>query len=216
MTYARRQADTLYDIFEKAVDGSGGEEALVERPLIQLPQAWSPIGRTLAFTETPDGGLRLLSLEGERTEQEWLRTPAIERELQFSPDGGWIASSSNPLGRFEVYVRSLDGDVIRTITTEGGGAPRWSRDGRELFYRSGNTMYAVEVSTDGGFERFGPPTPLFEGPYRWSFNNIASYDVTSDAQRFLMIALGQSDAEDTQLHVVLNWFEELTARVPTP
>ena len=215
VTYARRQAETLYDIFQRAADGSGGEEALVERPLMQHPQAWSPIGRTLAFGETPDGGIRLLSLEGERTEREWLRTSATEHELKFSPDGGWIAYSSNPLGRFEVYVRSLDGDVTRQITSEGGSAPRWSRDGRELFYHSGNGLYVVEVSTNGTVEH-GLPRLLFEGPYRWSFNGIASYDVTGDAQRFLMIELGQSEGWETQLHFILNWTQELLERVPVP
>ena len=215
VTYARRQAGTVYDIFEIPSDGSGTEEALVVRDLMQLPQAWSPDGRTLAFAETPDHGIWLLSLEGERTAREWLQTPATERELQFSPDGRWIAYSSNESGRFEVYVRSLAGDVTRAISTEGGGAPRWSEDGRELFYRSGDGMYVVEVSTDGTFER-GLPTLLFEGPYLGDVNDIASYDVTGDAKRFLMITRPQSEATQMQLNVVQNWFEELKARVPVP
>ena len=76
-------------------------------------------------------------------------------------------------------------------------------------------MFAVEVSTDGTFER-GLPTLLFEGPYRWGFNAIASYDVTADAERFLMITRDQSEATEMQLNVVLNWFEELEAKVPVP
>ena len=112
-------------------------------------------------------------------------------------------------------MRSRVGDVTRPITTEGGDAPRWSRDGRELFCHSGNGIYAVAVSTDGTFER-GVPTLLFEGPYQWAFNGIASYDVTADGERFLMIARDPSEATEMQLNVVLNWFEELKARVPIP
>ena len=215
VTYARRQAETLYDIFQKAADGSGTEEALVVRDLSQWPHAWSPNGRTLVFLEGDLAvDLWLLSLDGQPA-REWLRTPARETEAQFSPNGRWIAYSSNETGRVEVYGRSLAGDVKRQITTEGGSAPVWSRDGRELFYHSGNGMYVVEVSTNGTVEH-GLPSLLFEGPYRWSFDGIASYDVTGDRQRFLMIELGQSEAWETQLNVILSWGDELKARVPIP
>ena len=217
VTYARRQAGTVYDIFGRPSDGSGTEEALVVRDLSQMPQAWSPDGRTLAFAEQDlagvAGGIWLLSLDGDPTAEPWLQTPAIENEAQFSPDGRWIAYSSNQTGRVEVYVRSLDGDVTRPITTEGGSAPRWSEDGRELFYRSGNGMFVVEVSTDGRFER-GLPSLLFEGPYLEDVNGIASYDVTGNAERFLMITRGESGAAQMQLNVVLNWHQELLERVP--
>ena len=216
VTYARRQAGTVYDIFEKPANGSGTEEALVVRDLAQTPLAWSPDGRTLAFSELDlASDIRLLSLDGEPTAQPWLRTPAIEYEAQFSPDGRWIAYSSTETGRSEVYVRSLAGDVTRPITTEGGGAPLWSGDGRELFYRSGNGMFVVEVSTAGTFER-GLPSLLFEGPYVGDINGIASYDVTADGERFLMLTQGPSDATQMQLNVVQNWHEELERLVPVP
>ena len=218
VTYASRQAGTVWDIFEKPSDGSGTEEALVVRDLLQAPRAWSPDGRTLAFSESdPTNGpdIWLLSPDDEDTPRPWLQTPANEGEPQFSPDGRWIAYSSNESGSFEVYVRSLAGDVKRVISTEGGGAPRWSRDGRELFYRSGSGMFVVEVSTDGTFER-GRPTLLFEGPYLPDFTGTASYDVSADAQRFLMITRGQSDDTPMQLNVVQNWHQELLERVPLP
>ena len=215
MTYARRQAETLYDIFQKAADGSGGEEALVVRDRSQRPRAWSPDGLTLMFIEEDlDVDLWLLSLDGQPARQ-WLRTSARETEALYSPNGRWVAYSSNETSRVEVYVRSLAGDVTRQITTEGGSAPLWSRNGRELFYHSGDGMYVVEISTNGTVEH-GRPRLLFEGPYRWSFNGIASYDVTGDAQRFLMIELGQSEAWETQLHFILNWGDELQELVPVP
>ena len=112
-------------------------------------------------------------------------------------------------------MRSLVGDVKRPITTEGGSAPRWFRDGTELFYHSGNGLFAVEVSTHGTFERGLPPL-LFEGPYQWALISMALDDVTADAQRFLMITQDQSEATEMQLNVVLNWFEELNTLVPVP
>ena len=76
-------------------------------------------------------------------------------------------------------------------------------------------MFVVEVSTDGTFER-GRPTLLFEGPYLPDFTGTASYDVSADAQRFLMITRGQSDDTPMQLNVVQNWHQELLERVPLP
>ena len=216
VTYASNQEGTAWDIFERPVDGSGTQEALVVRDLMQTPGAWSPDGRTLAFAEQdPAADIWLLSLDGEGTARPWVRTPAIENQPQFSPDGRWIAYGSNESGRFEVYVRSVAGDTTRVISTEGGVEPRWSRDGRELFYRSGNAMFAVEVSTDGTFER-GRPSLLFEGPYLGDTTGTAAYDVTADADRFLMITRGQSGATQMQPNVVLNWSQELLERVPIP
>ena len=74
-------------------------------------------------------------------------------------------------------------------------------------------MFVVEVSTDGRFER-GLPSLLFEGPYLEDVNGIASYDVTGNAERFLMITRGESGAAQMQLNVVLNWHQELLERVP--
>ena len=213
VTYARRQAETLYDIFDKAADGSGSEQILVERSGAQIPQSWSPDGQTLAFLSF-DGGIGFLSRRAGSVAPEWPQTAAYESELQFSPDGRWIAYSSNETGRFEVYVRSVAGDVNRMITTAGGGGPLWSGDGRELFYRFGSGVYVVEVSTDDTFI-YGRPTLLFEGIYRADTNGIASYAVSRDAQRFLMIKPGRSDDTPTHLNLVLNWFEELNRLVPT-
>ena len=76
-------------------------------------------------------------------------------------------------------------------------------------------MFVVDVSTDGTFER-GRTNRLFEGPYLGDGNGIAAYDVTDDAERFLMITRGESDATQMQLNVVQHWHQELLERVPVP
>lgn len=94
----------------------------------------------------------------------------------------------------------------------------WSRDSRELFYRNGNKMMAVAIG-DGPEFSPGRPTLLFEGPYDLKEGSGASnYDVAEDG-RFVMIRTPESPSEETsapaqQIHVVLNWFEELKQRVP--
>ena len=102
------------------------------------------------------------------------------------------------------------------VSTGPGTEAVWSRDGRELFYRTGNQLWVVEVETEGGFtaER---PTLLFERPYMldpYSFG-APYYDVSLDGQQFLMVRSG-TDAETPGFVVVENWFEELKQRVPVP
>ena len=100
------------------------------------------------------------------------------------------------------------------ISTEGGTEPVWNPNGRELFYRSGNKMMAVDIATQPGFSA-GKPRMLFEGPYRPTPVTNPNYDVSPDGQRFLMVKPSeQEQAAPTQINVVLNWFEELKRRVP--
>jgi hypothetical protein len=91
----------------------------------------------------------------------------------------------------------------------------WNRNGRELFYRSGDKMMAVEITTQGGFA-VGKPRMLFEGKYVRSEAHMPHYDVSSDGQHFLMLKpVEQQQAALTQINVVLNWTEELKRLVPT-
>ena len=103
-----------------------------------------------------------------------------------------------------------------TVSTDGGSEPVWSRDGRELFYRTRARLMVVSIQTTPAF-RSSRPRQLFEGPYL-SVSTIASlartYDVAPDGQHFLMIEGGEEEGGN-QLHVVLNWFGELARLVPT-
>jgi len=128
---------------------------------------------------------------------------------QFSPDGRWVAYQSNETGRNEVYVVSYPGPGKKEpVSSQGGTEPRWARTGRELFYRNGDKMMAVDIQTSPAF-RVGAPKLLFELHYG------AGYDVAPDDKRFLMLkpAAGQNVGAG-QLHIVVNWFEELRRRVP--
>ena len=91
--------------------------------------------------------------------------------------------------------------------------PAWNRNGRELFYRSGNKMMAVEVATQPTFS-VGKPRMLFEGQYVTAEQTGTSYDVSLDGQRFLMVKETEPGTSAAQINVVLNWFEDLKRRVP--
>ncbi len=145
--------------------------------------------------------------------------PALDRTvakcLAKDPDERWLAYMSNESGRYEVYVQDYPGAGEKiTVSTDGGYEPEWSPDGRELFYRVGARVMAVSIQTTPVF-RSSRPIELFEGPYI-SGSTIAAiattYDVAPDGQHFLMIE-GSAEKGGNQLHLVLNWFEELEMRV---
>ena len=141
--------------------------------------------------------------------------PFDQYHPSLSPDGRWIAYQSNESGRVEVYARPFP-DVASgkwQISSAGGVHPVWARSGRELFYRSDEEMMAVAIETEPTFSP-GNPTVLFEDPYLRGFRR--EYDISLDGQRFLMIKEGSSNDAPRELHVVLNWFEELKRLVPAP
>ncbi len=156
----------------------------------------------------------MLPLEGEGKPEPFLRTPISETGAVFSPDGHWLAYRANESGRNEIYVQPFPGPGGKwQISTEGGEEAVWARSGKELFYRSGDKMMTVEITTEPTFRHETPPQLLFEEEYG-SYGPRAFYDVTSDGQRFLMIKESEDVLNVTQLNVVLNWFEELKRLVP--
>jgi serine/threonine-protein kinase len=204
-------------------DGSGAAEALTNGPMSSndIPSGWSPDGQVLAIVEVIGPGtyigntqtLWILPFQ-DRKPQLFERGQTNETAPRFSPDGHWIAYSSRESGRFEIYVRPYPGPGGKyQISTDGGTEPVWNPKGRELFYRIGNKMMAVDIMTQPAFSR-GKPRVLFEGAYVPTPRALPNYDVSPDGQRFLMLKANEAEAT-TQINVVLNWFEELKRRVPS-
>ncbi|MHC4171450.1 MAG: protein kinase domain-containing protein [Planctomycetota bacterium] len=210
--------DVSVNIFWRPADGSGPAEQITRSENGLWPHSWSPDGQILAFAEVkPDGNIDigLLSLEGEPTTRVLLDSPSSEDYPAISPDGRWIAYTSDETGRNEVYIQpfpNLGGKW--PVSTEGGDQPIWSPDGRELFYHNGQAMMAVAIETEPSLT-VGKPEILFEGPY--VFSRSRDYDISPDGQRFLMIKESEEIEETsarTELIVVENWFEELKRRAP--
>ena len=117
---------------------------------------------------------------------------------------------SDESGRNEIYIAPYpDLDRRVSVSTDGGADPKWSRDGREIFYRQGDALMSVTVNAREGF-RAEKPERLFSGPFSGSGRD-GSFDVAPDGRRFMMI---KSDDASTlrQLTVVQNLFEELKPR----
>jgi eukaryotic-like serine/threonine-protein kinase len=205
------------NIFWQMANGSGGLERLTTSQGRQAPSSWSPDGQLLAFIDsTPALGIDISVLRlGDRNAQPFLQTPFNETSPRFSPDGLWLAYVSNESGRNEIYVQPYPGPGGKwQISTEGGTEAVWNLNGRELFYRSGDKMMAVDIATQPSFA-VGKPKVLFAGQYLQTPGTLPNYDITPDGQRFLMLKpTEQAEAALTQINVVLNWFEELKQKVP--
>ena len=219
----RSVREGVQNVFWKLADGSGTAERLTTGEFRQNPGSWSPDGQVLAFYQfsgvggPADRDIWVLPLEGNRQQQPFLQTQFNEGAPTFSPDGRWLAYVSDESGRNEIYVQPFPGPGgKRQISTEGGVAPVWAPNG-ELFYRNGDQMMAVEITTEPSF-RAGTPLLLFEDRYRGTGSGgfTVLYDVTPDGQRFLMIKRGEPGLEEqAQIHLVENWFKELKRLVPT-
>jgi eukaryotic-like serine/threonine-protein kinase len=201
-------------------DGSGAPERLMTSQHSQTPAAWSPSGDELAFLEDHEGvnQIWVLSMGGNARAKPFLQTPYSLTYPAFSPDGRWIAYVSPESGSPEVYVQPYPGpgEKIR-ISTSGGLAPIWARGQRELFYvrPSGYPtieMMMVESDTTHGF-RSSRPRLLFDGQYGFTFP-MGSYDIVPDGQRFIVIKIGTPEPPVTQLHLILNWTDELKRLAP--
>ncbi|MBM4195170.1 MAG: hypothetical protein FJ202_12445 [Gemmatimonadetes bacterium] len=206
---------TLTGLHWLSTDGSGTLQQIAgSTTSSDYPSSVSPDGRTLAFTrQDPEtsGDVYVLSLDGGDSPRAVVNTPAYEGGPQFSRDGRWMTFVSDESGRMEVYVRPYPGPDRRwQVSTNGGTHPRWNGQGTEVFYRNGNRMMAVSVSS-GSDVAFSPPRLLFEGRYAFSgIQTIANFDVHADG-RFVMV---KDESDFGRLNLVLNWFEELRRLAP--
>jgi serine/threonine-protein kinase len=197
------------NLFWKAADGTGSEERLTTSPHTQFAGAFSPDGKLLVYVEyDPAPDIWVMSVDGDRTPRPFLKTPFVENEVALSPDGQWLAYQSNESGRFEIYVQRFpSGGRKLQVSTDGGGTPQWSRNGREIFYRNQNRMMTVAVRgparPDAGAElEIEKPRVLFEGGYEPVFS------LTPD-ERFVMIRNLTDQFMPAEVHVVLGWLGEL-------
>jgi serine/threonine-protein kinase len=186
---------------------------------------WSPDGSALAiYKATAETGrdLYILPLGGDAEPEEFLSTPFEDRGVSFSPNGQWLVYVSAEAGQDEIYVRPYPGPGGEVIVSTGGGQEAvWGPGGTELFYRNGDEVMVVNVQTEGAFSATAPKL-LFDGNF--ALDNAVggggnpNYDIAPDGESFVMVVAddpGQgANPIDVPITVVINWFEELTDRVP--
>jgi len=203
-------------------DGSSSPTTILSNEAPQrFPNAVSPDGKVLLGSRLRAQGppaqvgqdIFTMPLEGasESKPKPFLESQYNKQQARFSPDGKWVAYASNESGRDEIYVAPYPGAGGKSqVSAEGGTSPQWARNGREMFYRSGNKMMVVDVETGAAF-RAGAPKVLFERA-----DVTDGFGVAPDGQRFLVFKSVRGPAQTAELRVVVNWFEELRRRVPLP
>jgi len=184
-----------------------------------FPSAWGPAGQLVVTRhDSPDWDILMMPVDESSSPVAPLalvETPDSEGAAVFSPNGRWLAYTSDESGLFEVYVQPYPGPGRRwTISTDGGTSPLWSSDGGTLYYRSGTRMMTVAVESGPDLNPARAQV-LFDNPALepTATDGIGrNYDLTADGQRFVMVQ--EPGPWAPQLNVVLNWFEELKTRVP--
>jgi serine/threonine protein kinase/Tol biopolymer transport system component len=193
-----------------SASGDGVEEVLVESSLAKIPNDWSPDGRSLIYyvpDPTTGTDLWVLPLDTRRP-RVFLQTEANELWAQFSPDGRWVAFQSNATGRYEVYVRPFEapGGLV-PVSTGGGVYPRWSRDGRELYFVAPDArMMAARIHATATTLQADVPVPLFATQKLGGGQNVIAqghqYDVARDGRFVINIDV---EASGPAIVLLMNW-----------
>ena len=223
LMFTSNRGNGVLNLFRRRADGTGSVERITESATPHRSNVVSPDGNWLVFGEqSPDTqmDLAIVSLQDEDGSAEMLvQTEFSEQNADISPNGNWLAYESNPSGQFEVFVRPFPDTEggLQQVSAGGGRMPRWSPDGRELFYWAPpGQMMAVQVDT-GSSLILDRPEAVFDGPY-FAGDDVSigrTFDVSPDGERFLMIKrVLVDDTAEQRIHIVQNWHQELLERVP--
>jgi dipeptidyl aminopeptidase/acylaminoacyl peptidase len=226
ITYARTERDGSFSVYWRRADGTGDVQRLAKTqvPVSLGSCSWSPDGKLLAFTQInpkPPLDIYTLSVDGDEKTGWKFSEPKLFLKNSFfpafSPDGRWIAYSSDDSGSWEVYVRPFPGPGAKSqVSTAGGLFPVWSRNRKELLYRSldGKIMVAKYGVSGGSFNA--------DKPQLWSPGQLIhrggdpTFDLHPDGKRFAVLKpVGSGEpAPVNKVRFVFNFFDKLRREVP--
>ena len=197
-----------FDLYQRSFRGVGNDELLLESDLEKHPNSWSPDGQFLLYLSVDPktkADLWVLPLGGDRKPFPFLQTEFNEFNGQFSPDGRWIAYTSDESGGNQIYVAPFPGPGAKQqISTSGGRQPRWRGDGKEIFYLTrDHKLMAAEVNGQGASLVVGAVQPLFD-----VHESGMGYAATTDGQRFLVNTTVEQKAS-APITLVQNWTADL-------
>jgi serine/threonine protein kinase len=218
IAFSANRDGTYYQVYRRSASGTGDDERLTNVSAHTDPLAWSPDGRFVVYRQMNRGtgwDLMALPLDRRREPIVLLQTPESDSDARFSADGRFLLYHSRLNGRtIEVYLQALRGDANiglvgerLQVSNNGGAAPLWRRDGREVYYHSlDGKIMAVNVQLAPA-PRVERPRELFQA--NMVANRLHAWDVTADGQRFLMVLNARSTPEPLHLNVVTNWQRRL-------
>ncbi len=210
--YFDSNPDGAPNLHRKIASGTGSEEILFKSATLNTPLDCSPDGKSILLQVVTTKGredIWVFPLTGGEKPYPFLETAASEYSGRFSPDGRWVAYSSDESGKYEIYVQAFPkGDGKWQVSNGGGGNPMWGKDGKELFYLAPDKkLMAVDVQGAGAkFER-GIPKPLFTTDVDF-YASVNRFAVTADGQRFL-INCSVDGKNEKPVAVIVNWTSEI-------
>jgi serine/threonine protein kinase len=206
MVFASNRGVT-FNLYLKDTNGAQEEKPIPQDGPDRFPTDWSSDGKYVLYERGAD--LWFVAIPELRATQ-FLKASSTLKNARFSPDGKWVAYSSNESGRWEIYVTSFPGAQGKwQVSNTGGDQPKWRSDGKELFYLSNDgKIMAIPVKTGANFDA-GTPTALFQANPREiiATSEQFSYDVSKDGQKFLINT--QLKTAVAPMSVVLNWSTKL-------
>jgi eukaryotic-like serine/threonine-protein kinase len=231
IVYASAEKGAVPNLRWIRADGAGDAQPLTESKDPQYPWSWSPDGKTLAFfQQNPGTGYDIMTMSVEGSEKSgwkpgqpkpFVSTPFMETYPSFSPDGRWIAYTSDESGPFEVYVRPFPGPGGKwEISTDGGRMPEWSRNGKEFFYRRYDQRIMVVGYTSSG-DSFHADKPRLWSPGQFTDSatniNDINFSLHPDGKRFAVLKASGTEAAPPPINKVsfiFHFFDELRRKVP--
>jgi serine/threonine-protein kinase len=227
ITYTSHETGA-FNLFWQRADGTGDAQRLTDSKNLKYAQSWRPDGKVLAFHQlNPDTSWDIMTLEVEGDEKSgwkvgepkpFLNSPFAETVPAFSPDGRWLAYDSNESGNFEVYVRPFPGPGGKwQISTAGGDWPKWSQNGKELFYSTTDNKIMVATYVTSG-DSFHADKPQLWSPGQFNTSGTArNFDLHPDGKRFAVLKAGVTGEvpKVDKVTFIFNFFDELRRKVPS-
>lgn len=217
VAWSGSRPDLVRGIFRRAADGGGNEELIWSLDLHAHVRDWTPDGESLIFeTASPQtyNDIWRLDLKGTPKATPIVQTPFNEHNSRLSPDGKWLAYSSNESGRDEIYIQPYpQGGSRLTVTTNGGDQPVWSRDGRTLFFRVDSGIHAIDfvAAPEPNVSNARPLFPdRFDNPQA---GNHTAYDAFPDGNLLMLQSTTEQSIEGTKIVLVINWLEEVKQKL---
>jgi serine/threonine protein kinase/Tol biopolymer transport system component len=206
VVYASEKGKNL-NLFRKRWDGSSPEERLTTNHVSQSATSFSPDGKFLTFTQGTD--IWVLPMDGARTPFPFVESSAHKDNAKISPDGKWMAYTSDESGKNEVYVVPFPKREGKWQISSGGGSlPQWSPDGKELYFVGGSSIMTVGVTTGASFN-YSAQREVCSG----LANATGFFGLTPDGKRFVVGVSTTGQYTLNHISVVTNWFDELQSKL---
>lgn len=211
----RSERQNTVGIWWQPADGSGPAEPLLRNDMDPFEAILSPDGRYLIYRTSPGAkysrDIFYVEPRGDSTPKPLVVSPYSDQMPRLSPDGKWLAYFSDESGNYEIYVRPFPESGARIqVSTTGGTDPLWSRDGRTLFYRTGNRIMAAAVRTSPTFSMTTRSVAL-EADFVANASH-PNHDIAPDGKHFLILRRAGGEAQSIIVH---NWLPEVRSRLVT-